>query len=132
MRIFKKFIRYGLVGIVGVMIHIGITYALALASKPVAGYVLGFCMANYWAYFMNSGYTFDSGRSKKFFIRYFLVVLVSMSVSTLIFNWLIIYSSLTALSVSLPIGILFQFCGHNWFTFKQHDTSKAHHPKSST
>ena len=131
MRFLNKFFRYGLVGIVGVMIHVGITYVFGLASKPVVGYVLGFCMANYWAYFMNSGYTFDSGRSKKFFLRYFLVVLASMFISTVIFNWLIIFSSFTALFVSLPIGIVLQFCGHNWFTFKRYSSSTVQHPKSS-
>ena len=131
MGLLKKFFRYGLVGIVGVMIHVGITYAFILLSKPVVGYVFGFCTANYWAYFINSGYTFNCGRSKKFFIRYFLVVLVSMSISTLIFNSLIIFSNVTALSVSLPIGIVLQFRGHNWLTFKQHTSPNTQHPKSS-
>ena len=132
MGLLKKFFRYGLVGIVGVMIHVGITYAFVLVSKPVVGYVFGFCTANYWAYFMNSGYTFNSARSKKFFIRYFLVVLVSLAISTLIFNWLIVFSSFTALSVSLPLAIVLQFCGHNWLTFRQHTPSTAQHPKSLT
>ena len=113
-----KFVRYTVVGTIGVSIHLFVLYLGMLLSYPVSGYAAGFCLANFWAFYVNSMFTFDANRTIQSFVKYFVIVFVSLALSTLMFASLKSFSNILAILVSLPFGIIFQFCGHNYFTFR--------------
>ncbi len=90
---FYKFLKFGVVGLSGVLVDFGITYTCKEVLK-IPKYVsnaMGFTVAASWNYFFNRIWTFQSHDPEitAEFLRFFSVSLIGLGINTLIL-WLLV------------------------------------------
>jgi len=88
-----KFLKFGTVGLSGVLVDFGITYTCKEIIK-IPKYVsnaIGFTVAAIWNYFFNRIWTFQSHDPEITyeFLRFFSVSLIGLGINTLIL-WLLV------------------------------------------
>lgn len=121
-----QLVKYNIVGVINTLVdflvyqlltYLGMKYAIAQCISYSCG-ILN-------SYFFNSRWTFkrDSGRSKKEFIYFVAVNLVSMGLSVLLlkvcYDILHIDSNLISKAIVTPIVMLVNFFGSKLFVFKK-------------
>ena len=121
-----QLVKYNIVGVINTLVdflvyqlltYLGMKYAIAQCISYSCG-ILN-------SYFFNSRWTFrrDSGRSKKEFIYFVAVNLVSMGLSVLLlkvcYEILNINSNLISKAIVTPIVMLVNFFGSKLFVFKK-------------
>lgn len=109
---FYQFIRFGLVGIVSTLCHMGTLIILVefFGYIPLLASTLGFILAVIVSYILNYRFTFMvSGNHALFFPRYLIVCLTGLTINTSIMyvtvnilNWWYIIGQITTLTV-VPI-----------------------------
>lgn len=115
-----RVLPYSLVGAIGVSIHAALIFlGTSFFSKPTIGFIVGFIVANVWAYCANSYFTFYRPMNVTTFTRYWVVIGIAMCLSTAVFAVFSNFSALFASMLSIPMGVLLQFVLHNKFTFRE-------------
>ena len=91
--IFKKFIKFGIVGFTGLFVDYGITYVSKekLKIQKYIANAIGFCAAATTNYFLNRIWTFQSTDPEIFieYSQFIFVSLIGLGINTLIL-WLIV------------------------------------------
>jgi putative flippase GtrA len=90
---FLKFIKFGIVGLSGVLIDFSTTYVCKELIK-IPKYIsntIGFTVAATWNYFFNRIWTFESNDPEVTFefLRFFAVSLIGLGINTLIL-WVLV------------------------------------------
>lgn len=93
---FNQFIKYGLVGIVGTIIHTGTLVVLVeyCNMSPYLASIMGFTLSLIISYFINLKWTFNNNNNLSTFLKY-----ITVSLSGLCLNMLIMYIFVDLLSV---------------------------------
>ncbi|WP_202079779.1 GtrA family protein [Caldalkalibacillus salinus] len=123
---FVKVFTYGMVGVLGTLIHFGvlILFVELFNQGPVLSSTIGFIVTLIVSYYLNQKYTFKikSTQHTKLFTKYTIV-----SCSGLILNGLIMYLAVQILSFHYMLGqaiVVFilpltNFILNNLWTFKE-------------
>jgi len=93
---FNQFIKYGLVGIVGTLIHTGTLVILVERwnMSPYLASIMGFTLSLIISYFINLKWTFKNNNNLSTFIKY-----ITVSLSGLFLNMAIMYIFVHLLNV---------------------------------
>ena len=116
-----QLVKYNIVGVINTLVDFLVYQLLTYLGMK---YAIAQCIS-YSCGFFNSRWTFkrDSGRSKKEFIYFVAVNLVSMGLSVLLlkvcYEILNINSNLISKAIVTPIVMLVNFFGSKLFVFKK-------------
>ncbi len=123
--ILLKFIKFGIVGLSGVIVDFGVTYILRdkIKIQQYFANAIGFCVAASSNYFFNRIWTYQSQNPKVWleFTEFFLISLVGLIINTFIlwmlvskFKWKFYFSKLCAIG----IVTIWNFVINTLITFK--------------
>jgi putative flippase GtrA len=120
-----KFLKFGVVGLSGVLVDFGITYTCKEIIK-IPKYIsnaIGFTTAASWNYFFNRIWTFESQDPEVTyeFLRFFSVSLIGLGINTFIL-WVLVskfkkhfyFSKLFAIATVM----IWNFVMNLWITFR--------------
>jgi putative flippase GtrA len=123
--LFKKFVKFGMVGASGVVVDFGITWILReiVGIHDYVANSLGFLCAVVSNYVLNRRWTFRSNDPAVAaqFIKFLLVALVGLILNNGIIYLLHGHAAMpfyTAKLMATGVVMLWNFAANNWFTFK--------------
>lgn len=121
----RKFIRFGITGVINTAIDWGIFTFLNEAFKldPVFSHPIGYTVSTVNSYFMNKNWTFGKRKNynKAEALKFLTVNLISLSISTLgiylLHNKMEINEYISKISVAF-VTIIINYFGNKLFVFK--------------
>ena len=128
-----QFIRFGLVGIIATLCHMGTLIILVEIFKyiPLLASTIGFILAVLVSYILNYRFTFMvSGSHAMFFPRYLIVCITGLTINTSIMyvtvnvlNWWYIIGQISTLAI-VPVT---NFTLNKFWTFKEKQIINPNH-----
>ena len=114
-----KLVRYGVVGGLSTMMHIGIAslYIYKIKDSVLQSNIAGFLVAYVFSYIMQSIHVFGHAVSWQKAIRYFIVQFGSLLMSVMLSNLLIDYNSYVKTFFVIIFMPLITFVIHKVWTF---------------
>ena len=115
-----QLVKYGLVGIVSTLIHIGVAslYIYLIHQNIFIANIIGFCVAFAFSYTVQSLYVFKHSLGIVKFSKYFLVqfgALIAALIASILLPMENLYIKTVMISILLP---LITFVLHKIWTFK--------------
>uniref|UniRef100_UPI00403F3D3B GtrA family protein n=1 Tax=Paenibacillus sp. FSL W7-1332 TaxID=2921702 RepID=UPI00403F3D3B len=98
-----KLIKYGIVGLIGAIVHIILTifFVEIMDLSPIIGSFLGFIIVLAISFFLNKSWTFRvKGKNTIYFFKYLIV-----SLTGLVINLIILYSTVNLFNWSYFYGM---------------------------
>lgn len=121
--LFHKFIKYGVVGCVSILIYYLCVFVLVelLGKNPLVGTAISFVIMSYFSFLLNRKFTFGSDFSYNKLLRFLAVSAIGFTL-----NFLIMYFVVNVLSLHYSIGEIvttlvipiINFILNNYWTFK--------------
>ncbi|MFJ5763615.1 GtrA family protein [Neobacillus sp. NPDC093182] len=121
--LFHKFIKYGVVGCVSILIYYLSVFVLVelLGKNPLFGTSVSFVIMSYFSFLLNRKFTFGSDFSYNKLLRFLAVSAIGFTL-----NFLIMYLVVHVLSLHYSIGEvvttlvipIINFILNNYWTFK--------------
>jgi putative flippase GtrA len=121
--LFHKFIKYGVVGCVSILIYYLSVFVLVelLGKDPLFGTAISFIIMSYFSFLLNRKFTFGSDFSYTKLLRFLAVSAIGFTL-----NFLIMYLVVNVLSLHYSIGEvvttlvipIINFILNNYWTFK--------------
>lgn len=119
---FGRFCRFCITGLANTLIHVLIVVFLVelFATFPPVANVIGFSVATFFSYIVNTLWSFKSRPSRRSLIRFWIVCLICLCLAFCV-SWIIEYLGLhyligvlSVIAVTVPVG----FGLHQFWTYK--------------
>lgn len=119
-----KFIKFGVVGLSGVLIDFGFTWVCKewLRIQKYWSNAIGFCIAASWNYFFNRIWTFQSQNPEIMteFSLFFIISLIGLAINTLVL-WLLVnrykYNFYISKLFAIGVATAWNFLANYFITF---------------